>query len=228
VIEFVALRGKNNFYFLRHGESEGNNARLIQGRSDFPLSENGRRQARAVAPWFAPRGIGLILCSPLLRARQTAEELAALLGVGELRPSGALTELDTGLFTGLGVDAIVTRHPEAWRSFREHSWEGVPGAEPVESLRRRAEQVWAELAGLHAEGLRNPLCVTHSGIMQWLLKATFGQRSWMPIIPMGNCAVCQLTLDNGVEGEAPRFYWEWSRLGYQPDDQGGEIDHLFR
>src|SRR6185369_16506319 len=64
---------------VRHGESEGNAQERMQGSSDFPLTERGRTQARALAAWLGSQGLGLqaTYASPLRRAWETAEILSA-------------------------------------------------------------------------------------------------------------------------------------------------------
>jgi len=190
------LNGRLNVYFLRHGESEGNTAGIIQGRSDLPLSAKGLKQAEAIASWFTGRQIDAILCSPLRRAAQTAEVVRCVLGTGSVRPEETLNELDTGIFTGLNVTEIRRRYPEAWRSFQCSSWEGVPRAERIEALLERAERLWKQLGALFGQGMNNLLCVTHSGILQWIIKATAGGRSWMPLVPVDNCSISHFSLDN--------------------------------
>jgi broad specificity phosphatase PhoE len=212
---FKTLNGRLDVYFLRHGESEDNSAGIIQGRRDLPLSEEGRRQSESAAPWFVDRGIGVILTSPLRRASQTAETVGRSLGM-EVRILEALNELDTGIFTGLTMEQISRRHPAAWRSFRRQSWEGVPGAESIASLLERSELLWKTLGRLFDKGTGNLLCVTHSGILQWIIKSTFGQHSWMPLVPVGNCSVCQFSLDNDIQSSHPGYYFEWTRLNYLP------------
>jgi broad specificity phosphatase PhoE len=224
--DFRALPGRFDFYFLRHGESEGNSARLMQGRGDYPLSKAGREQAHRVAGWFAGRRIGRLLSSPLARAHETARILADSLGLAEVELCEELNELDTGLFTGLTVEQIRTRHPEAWRSFQRESWEGVPGAERIANLRERAERLWELLAGSAAAG-QAVLCVTHSGILQWVLKATLGCRTWMPVVPMGNCSISRFSVDNRREGEPAGYYAEWSLINHQPLGESRPDGHLF-
>ncbi len=225
MIDFRRLDGSRDFFFLRHGESEGNSARLLQGRADFPLSAAGRQQARQVAGWFADKGIRAVLCSPLARAAETARLLAAGLGLPAPESLAELTELDTGLFTGLAAEDIRARYPEAWSAFQRESWEGVPGAERAAELLARAERLWELLAARSAEGPL--LCVTHSGAMQWIIKATFGGRSWMPVVPIGNCAVCRFRVDNRLHGQPVRHYAEWSLLAYQPLSGPEGQEHLF-
>ncbi len=224
---FKTLSGRHNLYFLRHGESRGNSARIIQGRQDLALSEHGLWQSKAVAPWFSDRSIDAILCSPLKRALHTAEVVGRVLGKEKVQPHDDLNELDTGIFTGLTVEQIRKDYPEAWRSFQRSSWEGVPEAERITDLLARAESLWRDLGRRITEGAGNLLCVTHSGILQWIIKATFGQRNWMPLVPVENCSICQFSLDNDLSSENPRYYFEWSRLNFRPNGGADSSGHIF-
>ena len=123
---------------------------------------------------------------------------------------GELTEADTGIFTGMTRSAIRAAYPEEWARFQINSWETVPGAERIDALLTRAEAVWALLFELFASGRRHILTVTHSGTLQWLIKATVGHRAWMPLFPISNCGVCQLSVDNPT-GERD-LYCEWTSI----------------
>jgi broad specificity phosphatase PhoE len=224
---FKTLSGRTNVYFLRHGESRGNSARIIQGRQDLALSERGLRQSEAVAPWFTGRGIDEILCSPLRRAVQTAETVGRVIGVERVEPHEDLNELDTGIFTGLTVEQIRKEHPEAWHSFQRSSWEGVPEAERISDLLTRAESLWRDIGARITRGTSNLLCVTHSGILQWIIKVTFAQRSWMPLVPVANCSICHFSLDNDLSSENPGYYFEWSRLNFRPTGGEDTSGHIF-
>ena len=224
---FKTLNGRANVYFLRHGESRGNSARIIQGRRDLTLSAKGLEQSRAVAPWFRDRQIHTILCSPLKRAVQTAETVARVLDIGEVAQNENLNELDTGIFTGLTVEQIRRQYPEAWLSFQRSSWEGVPRAERIVDLLARTRSLWRDLGRRITEGTGNILCVTHSGIMQWIIKATFAQRSWMPLVPVANCSICHFSLDNDLSSGNPRYYFEWSRLNFRPNGAADTTGNLF-
>lgn len=67
------------FWFIRHGQTDYNAAGLAQGASDIDLNEVGRAQAQQAAPLLVGRGIGSIICSPMRRAKQTAEVVNELL-----------------------------------------------------------------------------------------------------------------------------------------------------
>jgi broad specificity phosphatase PhoE len=67
-------------YFIRHGLSEGNKANIWSGRTETPLSEEGRAQARATANQVKSLNIHLIVSSPMGRAKETAEIIANDIG----------------------------------------------------------------------------------------------------------------------------------------------------
>ncbi len=72
---------KTPFWFLRHGETDYNARGLSQGAIDVPLNENGRAQAKLAAPKLAGQGIVSIICSPMLRTRETAAIVNEVLGL---------------------------------------------------------------------------------------------------------------------------------------------------
>ncbi len=61
------------FYFLRHGETDWNRQRIIQGQTNTALNATGLAQAHSIAAPVAKLGFATICCSPLLRARATAD-----------------------------------------------------------------------------------------------------------------------------------------------------------
>lgn len=83
------------FWFLRHGETDWNARGLSQGAVDIPLNEAGIAQAHAAAALLRGRGIASIVSSPLSRARDTAEIVAAAIGVG-VTVQGDLREVSFG------------------------------------------------------------------------------------------------------------------------------------
>ena len=88
--------------FLRHGESVGNLENRFQGHADFPLTEIGRAQARALADRWKAEGryFDRAFSSPLLRSRETAEIVCTALNVPlELDPDWM--EINNGLMAGL-------------------------------------------------------------------------------------------------------------------------------
>jgi broad specificity phosphatase PhoE len=76
-----------HLYFIRHGESTSNSEDLITGQQDVPLTEHGREQARQAGQEIVTSGIGIdgIICSPLMRSRDTARLIAQTIGFPEDR-----------------------------------------------------------------------------------------------------------------------------------------------
>ena len=69
------LRRNNMLYIMRHGKTEWNALNKLQGRTDIPLNEEGRQMARAAGEEYRKVPFDVCYCSPLLRARETAEIL---------------------------------------------------------------------------------------------------------------------------------------------------------
>ncbi|AHC13529.1 histidine phosphatase family protein [Salinispira pacifica] len=222
-IPFESIKEKTHFYFLRHGESEGNRKRMIQGHVDLPLTSLGRDHARSAGLYFQEKGLDAILSSPLSRALETAEIVAGHNNVdaGNIIRRDALKELDTGIFSGLTFDEIQSQYPEEWNSFQHHSWEAVPSAERLHQLMERGFSVWNEMIELANRGNRRILSVSHGGLIQWIYKLSFSDRweNWLPVIRTGNCGIYHLAVtpvpgDESTQG--PGYYSEWVRINHLP------------
>jgi probable phosphoglycerate mutase len=173
---------------LRHGQSEWNAQGRWQGHGDPPLTELGRAQARAAAERLASAGIQRIVASDLARAFQTAEIVAAALGLA-IASDARWRERDIGAWTGLTREDIESRWPEAYAHFRSHDESARPGGgESDAMLRARAREALSALRARH--GGECVLVVTHRGIARMLA----------PERPLGNAEWCALA----ESGEAPR------------------------
>jgi phosphoserine phosphatase len=210
---FSSLKSPARFYLVRHGQSEANARLVIQGHRDFPLDEAGRRQARAAADWLAGKKISRIVCSPLSRAAETARIIAASTGAKGPDVEPDLIEIDTGSFSGMSLEDAKVRFPAEYAAFEAASWEGVPDAERAAALYERAMRVWAGLRARAESGEEAIVAVSHGGFIQWLVRATFGCRSWMPLFVTGNCGVFELIVEPvPAQGSA---YLLWKRINFQ-------------
>lgn len=128
-------------YLVRHGETDWNLVRRIQGNADIPLNEKGRAVARATAEAIKEMPIDVIFSSPLVRARETAEILAAGRGM-EVQVDPRLKEIAFGEFEGITWKEIDTlpEYRSIWRFF-EDPVNYVPerGSESFESICGRAQ-----------------------------------------------------------------------------------------
>ena len=136
-----------------------------------------------------------------------------------VQPCEALIEVDIGLYSGLTWQQAAERFPDYHRRFLLESWDGVPGAEHADVLYVRGEDVWRRLRERFNNGDHHILAVTHSGMMQWIIKVTLGHRRWLPLFPMRNCSISQFTINNRMlppdeshGQESPAFYYAWKRV----------------
>lgn len=114
----------------RHGNTDWNAAKRVQGQLDVPLNDLGREQAAAAAPLLAALRPDVLIASDLKRAAETAAALAALTGL-PVRTDSRLRERYYGLWQGLITPEIQERFPAEYARWR--AGEQDPGCE-VESL----------------------------------------------------------------------------------------------
>jgi broad specificity phosphatase PhoE len=209
---FSSLPRESRFILVRHGQSEGNARRIVQGRLDLPLDSVGRAQAAVLAPWIVGESPDLILSSPLSRAAETAGIFAAACNAAgrrsvEPRLDSVFAELDAGLFSGLTLEDARIRYPEFYEGFMRRSWDGVEGAEGSGDLYARAMRAWCLLRDEAGRGARVIVVVTHGGLIQWLVKASSGTRTWMPLVHTGNCGVFELVASPHGDGASATTVW---------------------
>jgi len=142
-------------YLVRHGETDWNRARRIQGSTDIPLNELGRSQAVDAGELLARRPFDLVAASPLSRALETGGIIAARLGLPEPVVIPALVERNYGVAEGLTGAEIETRFPAGAE---------VPGRESVEVLVDRVVDGLIEVARLAPGG--SAVVATHGAVIR--------------------------------------------------------------
>ncbi|WP_190224836.1 bifunctional RNase H/acid phosphatase, partial [Streptomyces hydrogenans] len=163
------------FVLLRHGETALTPEKRFSGSggSDPELSEAGHRQAAAVADALAARGtIRHIVSSPLTRCRQTAETVAARLGLDVVIEPG-LRETDFGAWEGLTFGEVRERYPEdmdAWLASAKAAPTG--GGESFTAVARRVAAARDRLTAAHAG--RTVLLVSHVTPIKTLVRLALG------------------------------------------------------
>ena len=165
----LAERPIYTFVFLRHGESIGNAESRWQGQSDYDLTERGRAQARALAERWKSEHVrfDLVIASPLVRAKETAEIVASALDA-KVEFDPILLERHIGEMEGLTVEEVRKR-PQP------------PYVTPYDFIGGEGEGDWALFlrAGQALQGLlrRLPgsyLIVSHGGLLNQLMNAIIG------------------------------------------------------
>ncbi|WP_374948076.1 histidine phosphatase family protein [Agreia sp.] len=144
---------------VRHGETDWNFTKRIQGSTDIPLNDTGRAQARAAAERLADEEWHAVVTSPLGRARETARILARRLGLGQPQVDDRLVERAYGEAEGMDAAALRDRFP---------GMAGVPG------LERRSDVTRRVLPALESIALEHPgervLIVAHGGVIGSLVR----------------------------------------------------------
>jgi len=122
-------------WLVRHGQTEWSLSGAHTGRTDIPLTEEGRKQAASLGTLLAGHQFELVLSSPLQRALDTCR-LAGFGDSVQIEPN--LQEWDYGQYEGQTTGDIHKQRPD-WSLWRD----GVPGGEAIEQVASRAEAVLA-------------------------------------------------------------------------------------
>lgn len=152
---------------VRHGETDWNAEGRLQGHTDRPLNDYGRRQAQALAEQLAGARVDAIYTSDLARARETAEIVAARLGL-PVAVDPDLREKDWGTWEGLTSEERLTVEFQG---------------ESTEAHRERVMRAIERIVAAHAGG--RVVVVTHGGSLRRIQAAVKGVAE--PVID--NCAV---------------------------------------
>ena len=157
------------FHLLRHGERA--EARVCAGRMPgVGLTERGRAEITAVAERLAGDKVAALYASPLQRTRESAEIVAARLGLPiEFRDD--VIELDFGEWTGATFDSI--RADPRWQAWRtQRSLATIPGGESMRQVQRRVVEALIELGERHRQ--ETVVVVSHGDVIRSALLFALG------------------------------------------------------
>jgi broad specificity phosphatase PhoE len=163
-------RSSGGVYLARHGQTAYNLEGRFQGQQAVPLDETGRAQAAELAERAATYGFLALWCSPLLRARETADIVARRIGL-EPKQDARLMETDAGDWTDRSFEDVRGEAPECFDAFAA----GVPGfAFPGgESFAEQDERVAAALGEIE-RGVLPALVVCHGMVIRAALTRRAG------------------------------------------------------
>ena len=157
---------------IRHGETEWNSQKRMQGHSNSDLSSVGQAQIQALGQWMKNVPFDLIYSSDSLRAKQTAEAITQFSG-HELQFDQRLREKNLGVFEGLTSEEARERHPEVFRLFKTAGSKYViDEGESTQQLQDRALEIVNEIRIKHPE--ERVLLVTHGGFIRVVKKHSLG------------------------------------------------------
>jgi broad specificity phosphatase PhoE len=162
-------------HLARHGQTAYNHEGRFQGHLAVPLDATGRAQAAQLAEVAAGVEITSLWCSPLRRARQTADIVATRIGLEPVEDA-RFAETDTGDWTDRSFAAVRAEDPEGFARFqRSDPAFRYPGGE---SFAEQSDRVQAGLAALRAQPAVLPaLVVCHRGVIRLALAVATGDET---------------------------------------------------
>lgn len=163
-IRSAAVHG--SVLLMRHGETEWNREGRVMGRNPVPLSDAGREQVAAAAEFTRGLKLNLIVTSPLVRARQSAEIVAERLGEIEITEDPRLSEVEYGRWEGMTFRNLLD--DELYQQYKDHpDTMATPGGETLAQAQSRG------LAAIHdamrANHGRRVLFVSHGDIIRTVI-----------------------------------------------------------
>ena len=154
-----------DIYLIRHGESTGNQHGQFLGWADHPLSAQGERQAEALAYRLKPLGPMPVFCSDLLRARMTAECIAAAWH-GAVMADARWREMHCGEFEGQPWSILMDNVQLSCAFEEDPLTTSYPGGESLAMMMTRVHEAFSEMCAREDDRL---LLVSHGGPLQVVL-----------------------------------------------------------
>ena len=159
-------------YLVRHGETEWNATRRIQGNSDIKLSVRGREQAHRLSNRLANENISCFYSSDMIRARETAQILAAPHGL-EVNPIAGLRELNFGPWEGMTIEELEAK--SSWSLmdyFRNPMDTHIPGGEKLTEMIERCDLAMGRIIRGHMD--ETIAVVAHGGSIRCIICSALG------------------------------------------------------
>lgn len=187
-------------YLVRHGETDWNKERRLQGATDAPLNAYGKELAAITAKALEQIPFNVAFCSPLSRARETAKIIIGNRDIF-LREDARLREISFGVKEGCSIPEAKETPDHPIYHFFHHPECFVPaeGGESFEDVRRRTGEFMKECILPLENQYDTVLIVAHGVANRCILNPLLGipiEEFWK--IYLNNCAVSVLSLENGV------------------------------
>ncbi|MBR5950451.1 MAG: histidine phosphatase family protein [Actinomycetaceae bacterium] len=172
--------------FWRHGQTDYNQERRVQGALDIELNESGIVQAERIAPYVAAMNPTRIISSPLKRAVRTAETVAGLKGL-PVELDERLRERNFGDFEGLTREELSERFPEEYALWKSGGTPTQRGVETRGAVGERTSQAIIEACEQMDGGVL--LVVAHGAALSCAMTAMLGLDSdvWSGVAGLDNC-----------------------------------------
>ncbi|WP_251863617.1 histidine phosphatase family protein [Achromobacter sp. Marseille-Q4962] len=163
-------------WFIRHGETDWNRQRRLQGWQDIPLNDSGREQAGMLAARLGAQAretpFHALYTSDLQRAHDTARPVAELLGL-RVRVEPGIRERGFGVLEGLEMDRIDVLAPEAAAAWKSRDpLRALDGGETLGQFQARIVATVDDVASRHAG--ERILAFTHGGVLDIIWRHASG------------------------------------------------------
>jgi probable phosphoglycerate mutase len=185
---------------VRHGETDWNNAGILQGWFDIPINELGRTQAYELAKSFVGAGFVAVWTSPLVRASETSEIIATVLNLPPPTHHEGLKERNFGVIQGVPKSELAELNPLLLQQIqRRNPSAHFEGGETMDEFAERVLSALRDIGACH-RGDR-VLVITHGWVMDVVtrhmnglarsaalqLKRKNGESLWLEVLNNGEC-----------------------------------------
>ena len=201
--------GKTSFTVVRHGETEWNVSRQLQGWKNSNLTENGIKQAALTAEAFKNKKFDLLCTSDLRRAQETTAIINKYHQL-KIHIDNSLKERNFGVMEGLKQDEMLEKYPEVFTRYmqREEKYQ-IPEGESLVSFYNRVIDGVNAIAQSHSG--KRILIVTHGGVLDCMMRRVFNYPLSAPrSFSIYNASVNRFSVTDGVW-----FLEEWGDISHQ-------------
>ena len=161
-------------YIIRHGQTDWNIVKKIQGRQDIPLNERGRYQAGCLKKAMEDRPVTAVFSSPQIRAMETATAVASSSG-SVVIPVKDLMEINYGSWEGKTEEEILQEDRALYEAWWSHPAETAPpGGESISQVNERCQKAWKEIK---PQLTGDAAIVAHGGLLAHFMEQLLGNES---------------------------------------------------
>lgn len=185
---------KVEFYIFRHGQTDWNKAKRVQGATDIALNDNGREEAQALKKYFSALQIEVVYSSDLKRAHETAK-IAFADSLDLINTTSSLREASFGDVEGMHIDELLSKYSTKFWDIHKGGVEAdnfsYPGGESRREVRERLISFIDEVKLLGK--YKRVALSTHGGALRSIIHHYLPDENDLIKIP--NCVVYKITFD---------------------------------
>ncbi len=200
---------KTSITVVRHGETDWNVSRQLQGRQNSKLTTNGLKQTQLTAEALKGIAFDALYTSDLKRALETTEIINQYHNL-EIQIDKSLAERNFGVMEGLTSEELQEKYPEIYSNYlaRKEDFQ-IPGGESLNSFMDRVKQSLENIIRVH-EG-RHILIITHGGVLDCIIRILFDYPLSAPRrFSIYNASINRISVTDGEW-----FLEEWGDISHQ-------------